>query len=240
MYTMFKKSYLLLLFVAVFCGNIAAQGFLKPFDVVSKKKTSYITLETGEEIECNIKKLKRAKKNLIKEVVVKVNGKKRTLKMEEIKHAYFPQSSWDKFFKFEEMLADATQWGDSPYEMDRLKDGYAYFEKIDIIIKGDERKLLMQQLNPFPGARVKIYHDPQAGQRGGMGIGGIKVIKSQESNYYVSKDGEMAARLRKKDYKKQFGDLLGDCRKVDKEFGKKKSWTKFEDAITMYNAECKQ
>ena len=238
---MFKKSYLIVFLVALFCSDATAQGFLKPFDVVSKKKTAYLTLETGEEIECNIKKLKRAKKGLIKEIVVKIDGEKKTYKMEEIKFAYFPQSNWDKLIKFDDMLTDATQWeGDSPYELDRLKDGYAYFEKIDIILKGDERKLLMQQLNPYPGTRVKIYHDPQAGEKGGLSVGAIKVAKSQESNYYVSKDGEIADRLRKKDYKKSFKDLLGDCRKVEKEFGKKKKWSKFEDAIIMYNTECKE
>lgn len=220
-------------------STVDAQKFLAPFDGISKKKTSYITLETGEEIECNLKKIKRAKKGLIKEVIVKVDGKKVSYPAEDIKHAYFPQSGLDKFAKFDSFMTDATQWGETSYEAERLKDGYALFQKIDIIVKGDERKLLMQLLNPFPGNRVKVYHDPGAAEKGGMKIGGIKVKKSLESNYYVSKDDKIAARLRDKDYKKQFDDLFGDCSMMKKEYGKKKSWKKFEEAVFAYNGECK-
>lgn len=226
--------------MAFLVGGVHAQKFLKPFDIISKKKTSYITLESGEEIECQVKKIKRAKKGLIKEIKVTVNGEKRTFSMEEIKHAYFPQSDLDGFLKFDDMLTDATQWGETSYESDRLKDGYALFEKIDIVIKGDERKLLMQLLNPFPGNRIKVYHDPQAADKGGMRLGGFKVTKSLESNYYVSKDNAVAARLRDKDYKKQFDSLMGDCSSVKSEFGKKIKWKQFEKAVFAYNNNCKE
>jgi len=232
-----KSIFLSFIFIVGMLCNLNAQ-FLSPFDGISKKKDSYITLESGEEIVCNVKKLKRAKKGLIKELVVKVDGKKRTLKMEDVKFAYFPQSGFDKLEKAILKSQDATQWAESNYETDRLKEGYALFEKIDIILKGDERKLLMQLLNPFPGVRVKIYHDPQAGERGGASMYGIKVQKSLESNYYVSKDGEIAKRLRKKDYKKRFDSLFGDCRMMNKEYGKKKSWRKFEEAVFAYNESC--
>ncbi len=231
-----KKSILLSLAILL-CSlpSLKAQKFLKPFDSISKKKTSFITLENGEEIEGKVKKIKRAKKGLIKEVVVEVDGEKTTYPVEEIKHAYFPQSGLDKFLKFDDFVTDATQWNESSYNADRLKDGYALFEKIDITIKGDDRKLLMQLLNPFPGNKIKVYHDPQAGEKGGMRVGGFKVTKSLESNYYVSKDGEIASRLRDKDYKKQFDDLFGDCRMVEKEYGKKKSWKKFDVTVFDYN-----
>ena len=215
-----------------------AQKMLKPFDSVSKKKTSYITLESGEEIECQVKKIKRAKKGLIKEIEVKVDGEKVKYPVEDIKQAYFPQSGWDKMLKFDDLITDPTQWNDSNFDQERLKDGYALFEKIDIVVKGEERKLLMQLLNPFPNTRVKVYHDPQAGERGGMRVGGLKVTKSLESNYYISKDGAIAERLRDKDYKKEFDALFGDCRETKKDFGKKVSWKKFEDALFSYNKSC--
>lgn len=227
---------LVIIFLAT--SPINAQYFLKPFDHLTKKMPAYITLETGEEIECNIRKIKLARKGLIKELQVKVNGKKVTYAMEDIKHAYLPQSSFDSFLKDLDFINDATQWVESDLDSERLKEGYAFFEKIDIILKGDERKLLMQNLNPFPNTRVKVYHDPQAGEKGGMRLGGIKVVKSLESNYYVSKDGAIAKRLRSKDFKKQFGDLLGDCRSVKSKYGKKVRWKNFEKAVQAYNTDC--
>jgi len=227
---------ILTLLVGVVFGTASAQ-FVKPFDLISKKKTSYVTLEDGTVLEGTIKKLKYSKKGLIKEFSIKIDGKKRKLKMEEVKFAYFPQNALDKLAKAMDFMDDATLWAESSYEAERLKDGYAYFEKIDIILKGEERKLLMQLLNPFPNNRIKVYYDPQAGERGGMRMGGIKVVKSQPSNYYVGKDGEIAKRLRKKDYDDQYEDLFGDCRTVNKKYEKMK-WKEFEDAVTEYNSTC--
>lgn len=232
------KTLIFFLLVTV-VHDAAAQGFLKPFTSISKKKTTYLTLENGEEVEGNIKKFKLAKKGLIKELHMVVNDEKVVYPVDDIKTAYFPQSGLDKLTKAMDFMDDATQWddGDPLYENDRLKDGYAYYEKIDISLKGDDRKLLMQLLNPFAKNRIKVYHDPTAGEKGGMRVGGIKVQESQASNYYISKDGGQAARLRKKDYKKQFDDLLGDCRSIKKTYGKMK-WKNFEDAVMEYNATC--
>lgn len=232
-------STLIVVLVFTTIHEVAGQSFLKPFSSVSKKKTAYVTLETGEEVEGNIQKLKLAKKGLIKELHMTVNDEKVVYVMDDISTAYFPQSGLDKLTKGMAFMYDATQWDDEDplYEMDRLQDGYAYYEKIDMELKGEDRKLLMQLLNPFPNNRIKVYHDPAAGEKGGMRVGGIKVQESQASNYYISKDGKKAARLRKQDYTKQFDELLGDCRSIKKNYNKMK-WKNFEDAVMEYNANC--
>ena len=235
-----KKHFALIaLFVFAVSTSLISQKLLKPFESVSKKKTSYIIKEDGTEIQGEVKKLKR-KKGLIKEINIKgENGKKVTIPIEDIKYAYLPQSGWDKFMKMDDFLVDATQWEDGLYDSERLKEGYALFEKAEVIVKKKKRVLLMQLLNPHGCDRVKVYHNPFATETGGLAFGGVQVTGGKDKSYYISLDDDTSFKLGKKKYKKMFDKVFPDCKDVKEEYGKK-SWNKFEQAVFAYNKTCKK
>ena len=234
-----KKTFVLLLVLCfVATTTVSAQKFLKPFETISHKKTTYIIKEDGTEIEGKVKKLKR-KKGLIKEVNIKLeDGTKMTIPIEDIKYAYFPQSGWDKLTKLDDFLGDATQWGDGLYDNDRLKDGYALFEKAEVTVKKKNHVLLMQLLNPHGCNRVKFYHNPYATETSSLGVAGIKVAGGNDRSYYVRVDDGISFKLGKKKYKKMFDQIFPDCKEVKDAYGKK-SWGKLEEASFTYNKTCK-
>lgn len=226
-----------LLFSFLMSFSLHAQKFLKPFETISHKKTTYIIMEDGSEIQGKVKKLKR-KKGLIKEINIKgESGKKRTIPIEDIKYAYLPQSGWDKLVKVDDFMYDSQQWNNGLYDKDRLKDGYAYFEKAEVQVKKKKMVLLMQLLNPGACSRLKVYHNPFANETAGLGVGGIRVTGGKDKSYYVSHDNELAFKLQKKKYKNMYSEIFGDCKAIKNEFGSA-SWKKFEKAAFMYNEEC--
>ena len=235
-YTM--KNLLLMLALLFSASTVSlAQKFLRPFDNIATKKISYVTMKDGSEKEGMARKMKR-KKGIYKSISLKdENGKKKELEIEKIDFAYLPQSGWDAFAKGMDFLHDATQWDQGMHDLDRIKDGYAYFETIEVKIKKKKSEvLLMQLLNPGTCSRIKIYHDPRAGETMGLGIGGIQVTGGDEKSYYVSKDGEMAWKLKKKDVKKKFDELFGDCDVTKEQFDR--SWSNFEATVFLYNEKC--
>lgn len=222
-------------FIASF--SVQAQKFLKPFESVSHKKTTYITKEDGSEMQGTVKKLNR-KKGLVKKVKIKnEKGKKVEVPIEDINYAYLPQSGWDKFMKFDDFITDATQWDAGLYDLDRIKDGYAFFEKSQVKVKKKERTLLMQLLNPGTCSRIKVYHNPFAGETAGFGVAGIQVAGGKDKSYYIRIDNGVAFKLTKKSYKKKFKEVFGDCKEVKKKYGKAK-WSEIEEAVFAYNEAC--
>ena len=97
--------------------------FTDASDGFSKKKTSYITLNDGTQLEGKIKKLKRAKM-LFKEIQLELaDGEKMKLSAEDIKSMYLPQSGFDKLGKSLNDAYDITEWeGSSDLNQEHLKD----------------------------------------------------------------------------------------------------------------------
>lgn len=232
-----KTITLITLFICMSSILINAQNLFKPFESISHKKPTYITLEDGNEISGTVKKLKR-KKGLIKEINIKnESGEVKTIPIEDIDFAYLPQSGLDKYMKSMDFLNDATQWDDGLYDKERIKDGYAYFEKADVMVKKKKMTLMVQLLNPGTCSKIKVYHDPFAAETASLGVGGIKVAGGDDKSYYISKDGDAAYKLAKKTYKKSFDDVYGDCKAIKKKYSDAK-WGKFVEALFEYNAEC--
>ena len=228
---------LLLSFLVSFSAQ--AQKFLKPFESISHKKATYIIQEDGSEIQGTVKKLNR-KKGLIKKIKIKnEGGDKVEIPIEDINYAYFPQSAWDKFAKFDDYISDATQWDAGLYDLDRIKEGYAFFEKSQVKVKKKERTLLMQLLNPGTCSRIKVYHNPFAGETASVGIAGVKLAGGNDKSYYIRIDNGVAFKLTKKSYKKKFKEIFGDCKEVKKTYGKAK-WSQFEKTVFAYNEACKK
>lgn len=228
-----------LIFLTLFLCAIGAQSqqLLSPSFGFSKKKTSYITLADGTELNGTIKDIDRDK-GLIKYIKIKDGaGKKHKLKSEEIKFMYLPPSGFDKLQKATDFLSDANKWNDEKLNQDFISQGYIYFELADVKIKKKNKKLLMQLLNPGFSKVVKIYHDPYAKETMAVGVGGVKLAGGNAKSYYVSKENNPAFKLKKKDYKKEFMPLWNSCKKLISDF-KDQKWNNLVKHVITYS-ECK-
>ncbi|MEM1218552.1 MAG: hypothetical protein AAGH79_06555 [Bacteroidota bacterium] len=231
------------LLVALFCLTVASQSvaqvFLPPFEGFSKKKPSYLTMENGEEIECNFKKFS-FKKGLIEEIKI-VNSKEEKIKIEadNIKHMYIPPSGLAKLNADLGFITDADNWDNEEYEQEILGRGYAYFEKVDVQVKKKKNfVLMMQMLNPSFSSKIKVYHDPYAAETMSVGMGPISA-GGDDKSYFILVNGEKRAyKMEKKDYDEKFKDLFGDCSAVMKKYGAKPKWSEFAEALHMYSTEC--
>jgi hypothetical protein len=226
----FTLPFLLVLFVS---STTFAQKLIPAMHAFSHKKTSYVTLEDGTELEGELKDLDR-KKGLIEEVTLKdADGKKHKIKPEDIKHMYLPPSGLSKLAAAYEFLYDATQWDDNDLEKDIIGKGYAYFEKSDVQIKNKTKVLLLQLLNPSFSSKIRVYSDPFAGETASVGIGNVKLAGGDEKSYYVKKGDKAAYKLKKKDYRTDYDMLFKDCSDLKKI--KQVKWSEFAEHVFKYN-----
>ena len=235
--TVFMKKFTLTIFAMVFmAGVMIAQELLPPVFTYSHKKTSYITLNDGSTLEGVIKDLDR-KKGIIEEVKLEMgDGKKRKIKPEEIKHMYLPSSGFEKFANSMSFLSDATKWDNDDLDQALFGQGYTYIESSKVMVKKKQLTLLVQLLNPHFSGKIKVYHDPLAGETASLGVGGIKVAGGLDKSYYVKKEGKPAAvRLKKKNYDEEFKGFYGSCSKVAKMNPK---WSDFATHVYTYAKEC--
>jgi len=230
---MTQKLLFVLLGLFIF-GSLNAQKLLSPALTFSHKKTAYITLMDGTEIQGNIKDIDR-KKGLIEFIKLKDGaGKKHKLDADKIKHMYLPPSGFDKLSKLNEMIFDADNWDSENLNKDYIMQGYVYFELSDVKIKKKTRKLLMQLLNPEFSKEVKIYHDPFAKETMSLGIGPVKAIGGDAKSYYLKKGDKAAYKIKKKDYKDEFKPLFQSCKEMIKKFAKP-AWSDLVEHVLAFS-----
>ena len=231
---MIMKNIILTFLTTLSTLNFYSQELLSPSNTFSHEKSAYITLTDSAEIVGNIDDIDR-KKGLIE--FIKIIDKKGTvfnLKPEEILHMYIPPSGFDKIQKTAGLMTDVQKWTDEKINKDLLNNGYAYFESLDVQLKKENATLLIQLLNPTFSKYVKIYYDPFASETSSIKMGGIKLTGGQAKSYYVSKNGETAFKLKKKNYEDEFIPLWHNCEAVIENFPKKK-WSNLTQHIITYS-----
>jgi hypothetical protein len=211
-------------------------AFLTSTEQFAKKKVSYITLKSGEELEGNIKKFDR-KRGMTKAITIETtDGKTREIDAGRIKHAYLFPSAYSRIGSFFDDL-DVQRWGKDLNE-DLFKNGYVYMETV-LVQTGKKKKenLLLQLLNPHFAEGIRIYDDPFGSESRSFGVGIVKVAGGNANSYYALKPGDrMATYLHKGMYKKQFDDLFEGCSAVTK--GSKAKWNELADQVQRYASEC--
>jgi hypothetical protein len=233
-----KNSFLLILFLSV-TNFLGAQDFLDGAFTFSSKKESYITLQDGKELIGFIDDIDR-KKGLIEEItIIDTNKKKITLKPEDVKHMYIAPSGFDKLARADRLMSDATKWNDDKSaHANHIKDGYVFFETVDVMIKKKKMTLLLQLLNPGFARNIKVYFDPYAGETASIGFGGIKVAGGDAKSYYFKKGDNVAFRMEKKNYDEEFENLYGDCPELKKTFIKDLGWSRVEKHVFHHSEKC--
>jgi len=227
------------LFLCLAASSSFAQVFMPPAEMFSRQKTSYITLEDGKEVAGTLETLKR-KKGLISAIVLtdSISGKKVTYKPEQVKFMYLMPSGLDKFARGMDFLNDATKWNREDLEAHRLRTGYVYFEKSEVEFKKGKQELMLQLLNPSFSGKIKVFHNPLANETTPWEVQGITVAGGEDKSYFVKVGNEVAFKLYKKNYDKEFKRLFGNCAPIARQFGDKKRWIDFEAAVATHATEC--
>lgn len=208
---MIKKF--LLIALTVFCiAEVSAQQLLSPSFTFSHKKTAYLTLVDGTELEGIIKDVDR-KKGLIKYIKIEDKiGRKHKLKPTAIVHMYLPSSGLDKLSKAISFLEDMKKWNKQKLNQDLLRQGYVYCENTQVLVKKKKRTMMLQLLNPEFSNEVRVFHDPMAKHTMGIGVAGINATGNIAKSYYVKKaDEDVAHLIKKSKYNKEFAKLWGGC-----------------------------
>ena len=230
-----KLSVLAILFALV--SSLQSQELLSPSFTFSKKKTSYITLGDGTEINGTLKDIDR-KKGLIKLIKITDDaGTKHKLKPSQVKHMYLMPSGFDKLNKAIDFATDAQKWNNEKLNQDFLNQGYVYFETVNVKIKKKTLPMLMQLLNPSFSKAVKVYHDPYAKETTSVGVGGVKLAGGLDKSYYIMTNSDDAAyKIEKKKYKKTYTQIWKNCTSLTEQTDI--AWKDFTDHVIKYT-ECK-
>ncbi|MDR2204975.1 MAG: hypothetical protein LBE36_02290 [Flavobacteriaceae bacterium] len=222
----------------LFCGFTFAQEFLQPSDTFSHKAIAYITLAGGKELQGTITDIDR-KKGLIEEIVIKDGkGKKQTLKPEQIHHMYLMPNLLSKANNSVEALKEANNYTDKRLNNALLGKGYVYFENVPVMVKKKRMNMLMQLVNPDFCSKIKVYHDPRARETTSLGIGPLSVAGGIDKSYYVSKNGEVAYKFEKSDYKDSFIPMFQSCSALMEKYKNDIAWRDFEKHVYEYTTEC--
>lgn len=230
---------LVALIILLSSSSLFGQNFLDGYQLFSKKKEAYFTLNDNSEVVGFIDDIDR-KKGLIEEIRIKTSdGKKVTYKSNEIKSMFVAPSGFDKFSSSYNKMYDATQWNKDKSVHDQyVKEGYVYFENTDVLIKNTKINLLLQLVNPGNASKIKVYFDPYAKETTSASVGGIKVAGGIAKSYYIKKGNGTAYKLTKSDYKKKWSTLFGECKSMLAEYTTRKDWKHFEEHIAYYDTKC--
>ncbi|MFK7810544.1 MAG: hypothetical protein AB8F74_22245 [Saprospiraceae bacterium] len=230
------RSSIMMFICLLFIQDGISQNFLQPTNSFSRKKPAYITLKNGKEIEAEFRSVKTKKGLFTKIWVADESSKKKEILAEDVQHMYLPASSWDKMEKAFDM--DLTT-ADDDYSLNQelVKDGYAYFETVEVMTKKKKRTALMQLLNPAYAHKVRVYHNPWATETAGLNYGGVKLTGGDTKSFYVKVGDKIAFLIKKKDYSKLFKELYGDCKDfIDSR--KKPRWKDFEEDVYEHAKAC--
>ncbi len=229
-----RKLFLSLLIVSVFLTDAYAQKFLSPIGGFSRKKTTYLTLENGDDLKGMIKKIKYTK-GLIEELKLEDgDGKVHKLKSDDIKSGYFAQSGLDKVLKIVKYATDPAELERVGLDPTKLNQGYSYFEKTSVKIKKKEKVMMMQLMNPDFCTKIRVYHDPLAKETTSLN----PVKGGDAKSYYLKKGDEAAYKLTKKEYKKEFKAFWGSCDAVLSMVDGKPDWKDLAKHVAEYTKHC--
>ncbi|MDW7695831.1 hypothetical protein R9C00_25165 [Flammeovirgaceae bacterium SG7u.111] len=214
-----------------------AQTFAPGFVGFSVKKTTYITMNDGSEVEGRLKKLSY-KKGLVEEIKIEdaSTGKKVKIKPEDIKFMYVPPSNMGKLAQKIEASNNLSRLIDGELSSEHLNDGYLYMESSKVQLKKKTGTYMLQLANPTFSAKIKVYIDPFAKQSAGIGVGGMTLAGGLDKSYYIKKATEdVAQKITKKEYKKEMALLFAESPELLAKYNDDPKWSEFEKFIYEYS-----
>lgn len=211
--------------------------FDKVYNSYSGKKLSTVILKDGRKIEGYKKDVDRKKGQIYYiKIKDKTTGKKLKFNSDEIKEMYLYPGGVEKFGKMLRHLKDVRQWERSDLDNDIIRQGYIYFKNQEVSLKNKKKKkeYLMQIVNPTFSKYIEVYGDPVAKQTTSIGFAGFSLAGGLAKSYYAKK-GDKIFWLRKKDLKKEYDNLFGDCEEFKAKYPKDSiKWRHLSEYILEY------
>lgn len=207
------------------------------YNTFSKKKPVVVILKDGKQVEGNITKLRR-KGLFIQSVFIKdkKTGKVLELPASKIDEMYAYPHGFDKAMK-------AYKHATSLYQIQRKSSKNGLLAKGAVLLRGLKfsRKnkkapqyYLLQLVNPGFDRYLEVYGDPAGVETASLNVGMMTVAGGIKKSYYVRK-GDKIYYVRKKDFKKIYDTLFGDCKEFMKKYpAKKAKWRYFSQYVYEY------
>ena len=219
-------------------ASASAGGFLTPIDSPSMGR-SYAILTDGSRVDGELR-FWFGLNSRIKNVTLRGDdGVRYRLKASEIRELGNKPDHWNRFVT----MVDSSRSLQSSLSTD-----YAEIATREFVVWKQaplpgrrSRTALQQLLNPGSDSRIEVFHDPRA--RRSRTVRGHRLTLSggQLLGYVAVKDGQQALRLRPLRYRKQFGQLFGDCEEMmSSSEAHKPRFGDFAEHVASYDRLCTQ
>ena len=227
------KRLSLVCFVIMFCIPAGwGQGFVTPLSSLSGD--AQLTTVNMETINGKITAALIGMKGLVSLTIKDHNGNKHRMKAAQIQNL---RTKIDGLAKLE-MLNEKTKNLERLFEADfsEITDRkYAYYEQVKV--RGKDRYVLTQLLNPGFNKKIRVYDKPGA-KTGETSVNGIAVSGGSAKAYYVKKGGKTYEITRLKYRKGQFKELFGDCPGMIR-FYRVPEFAMFAEHVLYYQMNCR-
>jgi len=220
----------LFLFALLFSLGSFGQTFITPFEAndIYQVKSILVTSNDDTQTEGAKFTIYTLNNGMLGNFTIKTpDGEKKKFKVVDVKMVQLEPNGFAKAMMFSENISMTKVLKNDYSFLEHMK--YIYYEKIEI--KAGKFKLL-QLLNPGFDEYIKVYLDPNAKETSHIGFGG-----GEDKSYYIQK-GDQSFLLKKKNYKKEFANLFGDCKPMMGMLETEQIDMKFKDFplhIAIYN-----
>ena len=228
----------LIFFIITIGFDLSGQTFANKIQGFDWSKNTIVYLNNGDSIVGPLIDIKK-KRGAIKLIALKIDKRRFDIEMDSIKCAYIPESISSKMNNFQSNVLKSDENKTFTARQDLLKDGYGYFEKVEVILKGDKYDLLLQLLNPLFADKVKVFADPYSSETAGYGIGGFTLEGGDDKSYFIkiNSSQEPAFLLKKKNLEESYSKMF-DCSALIEKLKSNFNWSDFESYI-YENENCK-
>lgn len=204
--------------------SLQAQQLHLPINKFSSNKEAYVTLISGVEINGKIS-IVEIKKGLIDFIEIEDGkGQRRTLKSEEIKHAYLYPEKPLSLEAAADNPCDLSDCSGTGLDQGLISEGYVYFERVKVMVGKKKMFLLLQLANPDFDKKVKVYHSTCEATTDEFGLAKSYFVKLEYDPF--------GSKLEKKKYEVKSSMLWGRCSSLHS--FKEKAWKDFVNHVIYY------
>ena len=202
----------------------------------SSKKTSTLLLKDGSMHRGYCKDID-TKKGQIYAVSFKdsITNKEETFKADDVTEMYVFPKNFEKGLKVNKYMGNLRNIGTKKLDKSVTNEHIHFVnETVSLKNKKDNKQFLMQVINPDFDKIITVYHDPNAKETAGFGVGGMQLGGGVTKSFYVKK-GEKVIWLHKDDFEDNYDFLFGDNDEFMKKYPKKSTeWGYLSFLINEY------
>ncbi|QJW91259.1 hypothetical protein HNV11_18700 [Spirosoma taeanense] len=227
-----KLLFVSLLVTSLVITAVHAQQFLPEMEFLSMQKPGYLITKDGQRLTVILEKIRR-KKGAIEGLTVKTaDGKSVEYNAADLQEMGFPPADAAKGIAALESVGSVYRAKNS--NMNEIKRDMVNF--YHEYLSDQQRDVLLQLLNPGFDNKIRVYHDPAAGQTSGVGFGPVMITGGLDKSYYIRKNN-VAYRLRKGEYESKFKELYADCPALATKYPAS-AWRDFVRHVYDYDQAC--